>query len=83
MGRQYVLPQPSRTLVRSPHRDQEGRMGRGQDGAGRWWCGGWKSQELDDHVLLLARKPADYEQGNLPTTSKETCQLIYEPGEMV
>jgi hypothetical protein len=34
-------------------------MGRGQDGAGRWWCGGWKSQELDDHVLLLARKPAD------------------------
>ncbi len=32
---QYVLPQPSRTLVRSPHRDQEGRMGRGQDGAGR------------------------------------------------
>ncbi len=35
-------------------------MGRGQDGAGRWWCGGWKSQELDDHVLLLARKPADW-----------------------
>ena len=34
-------------------------MGRGQDGAGRWWCGGWKSQELDDHVLLLARKPAN------------------------
>jgi hypothetical protein len=33
-------------------------MGRGQDGAGRWWCGGWKSKELDDHVLLLARKPA-------------------------
>ncbi len=59
MGWQYVPPQPSRTLIRSPHRDQEGRMGRGQDGAGRWWCGGWKSKELDDHVLLLARKPAE------------------------
>ncbi len=29
MGWQYVLPQRSPTLVKSPHRDQEGRIGGG------------------------------------------------------
>ena len=50
-------------------------MGRGQDGAGRWWCGGWKSQELDDHVLLLARKPADWFLAPIDM-SPEPC-LVY------
>jgi hypothetical protein len=48
--------QPSRSVVRSPRWDLDGRTGRG--GADWWFCGGWKSQELHDLVLLLARKPS-------------------------
>jgi hypothetical protein len=52
-------------------------MGRGQDGTGRWWCGGWKNQELDDHVLLLARKNCCLNSKESATKTLEAAYILY------